>query len=1322
MIGAEDARSDLPEPIERIEHLERIERLCDKALYLQAYALAEPLGPLDTWKGARARLVAVELASSLGAPQLGKRIALKALRDDPSAADVRAASAQAIIDARGPLGLWMRLRSYAPPLETSPEARARVLRVRARVASMLRDFDTAARILREAEAAHQRDASILNDEAFLLARQDRYEEALTRAREALEIEPLHQGALHQTALLLVLLDQRDEAARTLAEAEPRMECASVALHLSTIHAEQRRYADEQRSLDRVAALSPLIEPAQADLLASRRSDCAYHLGDAASAIELAKQSKSPFFQRIAARLSERPTGRRVLLDVGFTRQHHLTCVPATLSTVGRFWKKPTSHLEVAEAICYDGTPAHSERRWAEQNGWEARELTLTWEAAVALLDRGIPFTLTLADASNEHMQAVIGYDERRGTLYIRDPYIHVVIEAASDLFIERYKASGPRAMAIVPREEAQKLSGIELPDAPLYDLLHALNLALVRHERGAATEALLRLSKEAPGHRLAIMGRRAIHAYDADAAGLFAAAEDLLRLYPGDGRAELTALACLQEIGGRAARVARLEAICAREGVDPIFYERLAAEIDDDARGRDRARRLLWRSLRLGPERAEPFGQLANILWSTGRFDEALEMCRFAACIEPTNESGAKAYFIAARIRGRAAEAIELLEKRSERLGARSARPVMTLFEALEQVDRATDAFDRLGSALARRPDDGELLLFAAEAHARYGRVERARELLAAAEGKAKRALWLRAAAAIADVDFEESLSRSIALWREVLELEPVADDAHRAVAERLLMTEGRDAARDHLAAASARFPRNRALLALLVQALEHGDPAALEAAARRLVELEPGRTSAHRALARALAAQDRLDEARKVLDVADQIEPFSSAQKVARGRLASIAGETDEAREAFRAAIRASADSALAIAELTSMARTPAEIEDELAFIEGEVLSRSVTGEGIAAWFEAARRRREPEALLAKLGEVKVSRPDLAAVWVVRAQQLADTGRAQEAVAEAREAAARFPLLTSPWLALADVSSLCEDDAGEIEALTRALALSPGLIEATTRLAAALARAGDAARARAVLERASSRSPLDPALLFALAEALWRAGEREAAIERLRRSLTLGLDGARPWELLYTWCHEVGRPESGLALAKESADKRPWDAGARLTVARMEESLGRVEEALATAEAALRLKKGLAEGHLMRAALLTRLSRRDEAIAACSPPDYPGELPVELRGQAAWIKALFGDIEEASADMRRILEDRPDYLWGWMKLADMAQEAGDSEEQLKAALAMVRLAPRSPLAHKYEGDARLRRGDKEGAEAAFARAAALAPRSTSKV
>ena len=152
---------------------------------------------------------------------------------------------------------------------------------------------------------------------------------------------------------------------------------------------------------------------------------------------------------------------------------------------------------MADEICYDGTSAHGERSWAMKNGWVAREFTVTWETAVALLDRGVPFTLTTVEATSGHLQAVIGYDSLRGTLIIRDPYERNSGEFLCGPLCQRYRSSGPRGMAMVPADKASRLDGIDLPDAALYDLAFAVNDASVGHRRAEAEAALAKMSATA---------------------------------------------------------------------------------------------------------------------------------------------------------------------------------------------------------------------------------------------------------------------------------------------------------------------------------------------------------------------------------------------------------------------------------------------------------------------------------------------------------------------------------------------------------------------------------------------------------------------------------------------------------------------------------------------------------------------------------------------------------------------------------------------------------------------------------------------------------
>src|SRR6185503_10666122 len=177
------------------------------------------------------------------------------------------------------------------------------------------------------------------------------------------------------------------------------------------------------------------------------------------------------------------TGARCVLDVEFIRQHHKTCAPATMTMLARFWGRDVDHLELAEQICYDGTPNDSERQWAIDSGFASREFTITIESARRLIDAGLPFTLTTIEPGNAHLQAVVGYDDVKGTLVIRDPWHRGLGEFLDQEMVARYGSTGPRGHVFAPASKADALKAIDLPDSDAYDRYHTLMRALHRHDR-----------------------------------------------------------------------------------------------------------------------------------------------------------------------------------------------------------------------------------------------------------------------------------------------------------------------------------------------------------------------------------------------------------------------------------------------------------------------------------------------------------------------------------------------------------------------------------------------------------------------------------------------------------------------------------------------------------------------------------------------------------------------------------------------------------------------------------------------------------------------
>ncbi|HZU99201.1 MAG TPA: C39 family peptidase, partial [Planctomycetota bacterium] len=998
--------------------LERVRKHYHDGQFLKAYEAGKELGPLDTWQGPEGRIMAGRLAWNLGADRLGLKLHILAHREWPENAEALYFYVHSIHARRGPLRAWQILRAKPDLPDALPSVRADWLALHAGVVGTFRDFDAAEHWLALAERVAPDRPWLWIERARLFELEDRYEDSLAAARRALEIRPWYRPAVLASAHGLMLLSRDDEALELLSEADHHLESAHVARMLASVQMELHRNDGALVSLARFEALAPLLEKHERTWLLAARSDCLWRLGREEEALELAKLSKSPFHEKLVERAAKTTTSKRVLLPVGFVRQHWKTCSPATLSAIGRYWSVPVDHLEVTETICYDGTPSVSERRWAEEHGWVAREHTVTVASARALLDRGVPFVFTTVAPGNAHAQAIIGYDERRGTIVARDPFLRGMGEWVADAIVDAQRSTGPRGMALVPEAKRELLDGLDLPDAELWDGYYRVERALAAHDRVAAVTAAEDLAKASSGHRLAHFARRAIAAYDADPEGMLAATEKLLELYPKDQVLELVRLGCLRDLARKAERIRALEQLVADPATHPIFWEILAGELLPDARSRDRVRWLARRALRRNPTDPRALGTMADLLWDERRTDEALELYRFAACVADKDEGRAFAYFQAASRARQTGAGIFFLENRFQRFAKRSGDPARTLFAAYASIARGSEAFAALDRALAVRGDDSGLLLFAAESHARHGQMVRARSLLEEARSRSRPGAFKRAAATISSHDGD--LRGALELWREVLAIEPLALDAHQEVARLTAEVGGRADALRHLDDALARFPHHLGLRRLAVSWCEKDDPATHEAMVRKLLDSDPADAWAHRELAMALARGGKLDEALAEAEQSLTLAPNEPPSHGVRAEVLGRKGAVAEAREELRAALRLDVEYAFAIAKLVGLGATAAEKQEDLAFVRAELARQASHREAALTFRDVASGVVPGVQLLAWLEELRESRPDL---WTVRATIVAtllQLGRADDARTVAKTALEQFPFQAMLWRDLA--------------------------------------------------------------------------------------------------------------------------------------------------------------------------------------------------------------------------------------------------------------------------------------------------------------
>jgi len=1293
--------------LESSDWLDRVQQLYDQSRYLDAWQLAQAHGPLPEWTGVRETIMAGLLSARLGSPRLAFVIHRRGHRCHPEDLALGLFYAYGQLQRRGPLcALELLSQLHADAKAPSSAELAHLHGIRAIVYAEFRDFAIAQAELNKACALAREDPWLDVVESSLLEAQDCYAEALASARRSITDNSVYRPGLQKIAHLLQVLDRRDEALAFLRDGSARTQCGSLVSQLARLETELEHHDEAMALYDRYLELSPLADKHTLGWANRNRTTLACRMGRLQLARELSAKLPGTYYEELAARLeSNDPPRQRVCLSVKFVRQHDLTCAPATLSALSDYWRHPVEHLEVAEEICYHGTASHSERTWAERNGFVVREFTVTWEAARTLLDHGMPFTLTTSETTSGHLQAVVGYDELRQALLLRDPYVYNVIEALCPQTLERYRATGPRGMVLVPSDEHSRLEKIRLPDEELYDRLHEVHCALNQHRRTDAQSILQRMQEKDPSHRLPLTAAYVLANYDENSVAMLDAVSCLLEHFPDDGSLALRKYGCLTEHASRDKRLEFLRDICGRPGVDSVFFVRLGSELYEDSTELTRARDWIRRGLRCQPLDAEYLKAFADLLWAAQEHEQAAMHYRLAACVAERMESCARAYFGAVRLLRQTEEGLALLRGRAARFGHQSSQPQMTLHESLLELDRVEEAFAVLEEALQKRPQDGDLQLFAADAHARFGRLREAAAHLEAAADLAKRTSWLRTAASLATYRCERT--EALQYWREVLETEPLAMDANSAVAWLLAETEGQTAAGEFVDSACRRFPHHCELLRLRVQVVRDEPADTLMGALRSLLDANPADEWAWRELTLTLLDQGQLNEALQAANQSVLLAPHNSLGYSTRGTVHLRAENAGAAHEDFRRALAISVDNAYAMDQLMDTAGAAEGQRTALAFVQEELRRQLTFGDGLQSFRNAARALLPPEDVLAQLQEARAARPDLWAAWSVVILQLSDMDRGQEALSLAKEACRKFPFLPRVWYDCAQVHQTLLQYPAAIAALEQALSISPNHPEAARLLADLQEQKGAFDAAQKTLEFTCVRSPLDAVSRGWLADFEWRRGHREAALRHVQQALRLAPGYPWGWGALRAWAEASGQPDLAVDLARDLVERRPAEPQSWALLA---ECLAERDDpaAVETVDKALALNPRNAELLDLKARLLADTNRFDAALETCGQLD---PAPPPLRMRAAWVEAQRGRLKLAIGMMASVLQDYPAYFDGWHWLSFWHQQAGDFVKATEAADRMSGLSPHNPVPLVRSGDLRLQQGDKDGAFRQFERA-----------
>ena len=455
---------------------------------------------------------------------------------------------------------------------------------------------------------------------------------------------------------------------------------------------------------------------------------------------------------------------------------------------------------------------------------------------------------------------------------------------------------------------------------------------------------------------------------------------------------------------------------------------------------------------------------------------------------------------------------------------------------------------------------------------------------------------------------------------------------------------------------------------------------------AREVAELRPGDSRAWLALVRMLQGREHNEEALAALNRAIALNPRSiEAYDLKAERLADM-GRFDEAKET-------------ALPEVFDA--------DPPMVLQGR-----------AAWVEAQRGRhdiacREMQALV-------TLEPHYYWGWQQLAEWYNEVGKSQDYL-EAAEKLVELRPDSPVALAMRGEAKLKTDDReGGKADLREAQKNAPGYSFAGMLLFDAYVQDEEFSNARsvlAVLQEHIGGSGL-PFVAARYAQLAVHEGDQEAALKALRDTCTQQCDSTWPINTAVAECRKGGwTDEADHVMSEvilEAEDFHPYTLFAWLEGPDGQDA--EVDRKLQLIDRTIEVHPRYVQTYDVKAELLARNNRFDEAIDACHPPTFGGNPPLILRGRAAWIMAARGDRETAISAMREILKADADYYWGWQQIANWYDATEAHADYLEAAENLVRLGPNDPAAFGYRGEAKLFGGDRRGAKADFQKAFELDP------
>jgi tetratricopeptide (TPR) repeat protein len=1289
-----------------------IKDLCKVGLYLDALTKAESeWGPINSWDSPEKVLIAIRLYMNLGGDRKSDALLLTLWRKDKHCPDLLNRVLFYKLNKLGPILANEFLKEHEQIILTVEKYKPDLLGFKSIIQKIFKNFSKADNLLDKGIIIDPSNSWLTSLKIQLLNEQLGSDGAKEQAEKHFDAYP----SPYNLRVLSNIITKADGVSASIDFYEKhinRYQSANVWLEFAQLLASNHDWPKCEYAIKQFESTRIIKDKCEEQFLLSWKGQIAIHYQNIDKAIDILSSHKGSYWKVVTENLKQsKGTLNRKIIDVPFLKQEHMTCAPTTLAALCQYWGKDFNSKDIADKICFDGTPDRKERQWLRDNDFHFREFELESDLAYSLIEHDIPFALVTTHGFSAHIQAIIGFNKQVGTLYVMDPSYSIMQEILTKETIESEAYSGARCIAFVPSEKSYLLSPFNFPASELYTLWDTYSNAEEKNDYITAKTALSSLITIDPDHRITLSAERNFAVWNNETTKILELNNKLLDKYANESLLLNSKYYCLRDLGKRDEGLTLLSDYL-DSNVSLDLLGTLFGQIYDTNAHEALTIKSLSQLKALGSYSAHSHWSIANYYWSQQSFEIATEHYLYAYCLDETSSIYIESYFKASRYLKKETESIEFLMDRFNKYKIRSAMPAISLFKAYELLDQEHIGIDYLFEALNIHPDDTDLINYLSNKLIERGLIERfesiENQIKPYIDSKNFKELIARKNEKLGE--FELALFFFEDSFNENPFIHTYADSYFG-----LLFKRG-DTAKIDIIIEGLYNNNSQNTQVLDYIADWHSDPIFQENILTKFVELRPDYGVIRRQL---IDVRLKLGMFEQALSQAQQTCENIVGEHINESYLAKCylkLGNFDETKRISNQVLAINVDNDLAFTSLMEASVTKEEKEISLAFVFTEIKKQIIFGNSVWNFWFDAKSILSQEQLKEFVDYLLAEQTHLWYTYSLSAKYFEQYGNLTKAKELLLEGQSKFPLTPRLYSDLGQLYELEGNIAQSIEANSQALVMNPAWIDVTKRLSEILANHEDNQTAIEVINKGIKHNPNDGGLYGYLADLLIKEGQNKAAKEALKNAVKHNTDYRWAWNQLINLSEEQGESQLPFDLATELAHQSPylphvWRDLAYVTDDHLEK--------LSLYDKSLKCDLYFVPTYQDKAQYYVKKGKYKEALNVFEHTPWEQDLPLELTIQKVDLFIEIGQKEQAIETLKKVLFNAHGYAYLWKKLFDLLEDVGNKEDFIESCHKGIEQNRHDPDVLCYAGENLLKHGnkiEKEKAQAYLKRAFDLSP------